>query len=1049
MSFFALQWYQVENWIITWAPIIFMGLLVFFLWRTMKLMPKTKPTEITPDSDSAVEWSQVAGADEAKAELQEVVDFLKDPARFKALGASVPKGIMLHGPPGTGKTLLAKAVAKESGAKFYAQSASSFVEMFAGLGAARIRRLFQIARDNRPAIIFIDEIDAVGGERGSDNNSEREQTLNQLLVEMDGFRSSGDLVVIAASNLLDKLDPALLRPGRFDRQIFVSPPDVAGREAIMRVHTESKPLADDVDLEILARQTSGLTGADLANLCNEAAIFAVRSHREAIAQTDFDAALERVVAGMQSRRTLNEHERRVVAFHEAGHALCAELLPGVNRVHKISIVPRGKALGYTLNLPEEDRYLKTKEELIDYMSVLLGGRAAEELVFGSITTGAADDLHRVAEISRSMVHDYAMGTSITSRKVSAEGGQVSDRTRQLRDEEQQHLSDEAMRGRDEADLRPPHQARPARERAAAQRGARAQGHRPDHGGRPALPPVARPGPAGGRRGPHRRRPALGSTGANASRTVVRGASSSTPAGRCPRRWQTAPPPVRRRPARSTTSASCSHPGRSARSSSRSSGSPTCSRSATRAWPASPRRPGLVALPPDVTLAAAGRLGVREDLEVACWAAISEAGAPPAGRLLFVNVAPDALGHPGLLELAERLPARLVIELTEQDAVQNTVQLRERLRPWIARGALVAVDDAGAGFTSLEYVADLRPDFLKLCRGMVTGVDLDPSRQAVLRATVAFAREVGARIVAEGVERPEELAILRDAEVDYGQGWLFGRPAEAWPEEPSARPSAPPRPPSGRLERELAAATSAREASEAIVEHLARKGLMPSVYLEDGGRLRCQAVRGYWQIYDGMPATAGVIGRTFRTGEATIVDDVAASADYLLAVASVHAEVCVPLRVRGRRRRRAQRRVADRARRRRRSPRSALRRAALGAPGGARRDRRGLARPAARAHRRAARLARGRRGHRPRDGRRRPRAGRLRVRDARAPRRPRRLLRPPRGGPVRRRARRARGAGARADRRLGRQRAPRATPPATAAGAASRATRCCARPAPTP
>jgi len=312
----------------------------------------------------------------------------------------------------------------------------------------------------------------------------------------------------------------------------------------------------------------------------------------------------------------------------------------------------------------------------------------------------------------------------------------------------------------------------------------------------------------------------------------------------------------------------------------------------------PTPPGLVALPPDVTLAAAGRLGVREELEVACWAAISEAGAPPAGRLLFVNVAPDALGHPGLLELAERLPARLVIELTEQDAIQNTVQLRERLRPWIARGALVAVDDAGAGFTSLEYVADLRPDFLKLSRGMVTGVDLDPGREAVLRATVAFAREVGARVVAEGVERPEELTILRDAEVDYGQGWLFGRPAEAWPEEPSTRAAAPPRPPAGRLERDLAAATDAREASEAVVEHLARKGLMPSVYLEDGGRLRCQAVRGYWQIYDGMPATAGVIGRTFRTGEPTIVDDVAASTDYLPAVASVHAEVCMPLRVRG-------------------------------------------------------------------------------------------------------------------------------------------------------
>ena len=313
----------------------------------------------------------------------------------------------------------------------------------------------------------------------------------------------------------------------------------------------------------------------------------------------------------------------------------------------------------------------------------------------------------------------------------------------------------------------------------------------------------------------------------------------------------------------------------------------------------PTPPGLAALPPDVTLAAAARYGVREDLEVACWAAISEAGAPPAGRLLFINVAPDSLGHPGLLELASRLPSRLVIELTEQDAVQNVFQLRERLRPWIARGALVAVDDAGAGFTSLEYVAEIRPDFLKLCRGMVTGVDLDPSRQAVLRATAAFAAEVGARIVAEGVERPEELAILRAAEVDYGQGWLFGRPAEAWPEEPAGGPAAPARAPSGRVERELAASTTVREAAEAVVEHLARKGLMPSVYLEDGGRLRCQAVRGYWQIYDGMPVTAGVIGRTYRTGRPTIVDDVARSDDYLPAIASVRAEICIPLRVGGR------------------------------------------------------------------------------------------------------------------------------------------------------
>jgi cell division protease FtsH len=445
MSTEAVAWYQIENPIITWAPILFMGLLVFFLWRTLKLMPRTKPQQIKPDAASSIAWDDVAGADEAKHELQEVVEFLRDPARFASLGANVPKGIMLHGPPGTGKTLLAKAVAHESGAQFFSQSAAAFVEMFAGLGAARIRRLFSIARENRPAIIFIDEIDAVGGQRGSDNNSEREQTLNQLLVEMDGFNSTGDLVVIAASNLLEKLDPALLRPGRFDRQIFVSPPDVKGREEILRVHTRSKPLAADVDLELIARQTSGLTGADLANLCNEAAIACARAHRGTVAQADFDSALERVIAGMQSRRRLNDHERRVVAYHEAGHALCAELLTSVDRVHKLSIVPRGRALGYMLNLPDEDRYLKTRDELVDYMTMLLGGRVAEEIVFGAVTTGASDDLHRVAEISRSMVHDYAMGTTITSRKVSAEGGAVSDRTRQLRDDEQQHLADEAHR----------------------------------------------------------------------------------------------------------------------------------------------------------------------------------------------------------------------------------------------------------------------------------------------------------------------------------------------------------------------------------------------------------------------------------------------------------------------------------------------------------------------------------------------------------------------------------------------------------------------------
>src|SRR4051812_12693057 len=275
-------WDRMSTNIQLWAPIIFMALLVFFIWRTTKLMPRTKPQEITPDSKSSITWGDVAGADEAKAELQEVVEFLQDPERFAKLGATVPKGILLHGPPGTGKTLLAKAVAHESGARFYSQSAAAFVEMFAGLGAARIRRLFAIAREHRPAVVFIDEIDAVGGQRGSDNNSEREQTLNQLLVEMDGFGSTGDIVVIAASNLLEKLDPALLRPGRFDRQIFAPPPDVAGGEAILNVHTKGKPLDDDVALSQVARQSAGLTGADLANLANEAAIFAARAFRERI-----------------------------------------------------------------------------------------------------------------------------------------------------------------------------------------------------------------------------------------------------------------------------------------------------------------------------------------------------------------------------------------------------------------------------------------------------------------------------------------------------------------------------------------------------------------------------------------------------------------------------------------------------------------------------------------------------------------------------------------------------------------------------------------------
>src|SRR5919204_1255383 len=443
-AFLSLNYDEVQTWVLTWAPVLFMALIVFFLWRTLKLMPRTKPQQIKPESKQSIGWDDIAGADEAKHELREVVDFLREPKRFKGLGAKVPKGILLHGPPGTGKTLLAKAVAKESGANFFSQSAASFVEMFAGLGAARIRRLFAIARKNAPAIIFIDELDAVGGHRGADISGEKDQTLNQLLVEMDGFSSTDDVVVIAASNLIEKLDQALLRPGRFDRQIFVAPPDVRGREGILQVHTRDKPL-EGVDLGLVARQTSGLTGADLANICNEAAIHAARHRRHVIRTEDFDAGLERVVAGMQSRRKLNDHERRVVAYHEAGHALCGEILTTVDRVHKISIVPRGRALGYTLNLPAEDRYLKTREELIDYMTVLLGGRVSERVVFGSITTGAADDLHKVYEISRQMVAEYGMGTGLASRRLPVEDYSVSENTRRLVDEEQQELTDLAHR----------------------------------------------------------------------------------------------------------------------------------------------------------------------------------------------------------------------------------------------------------------------------------------------------------------------------------------------------------------------------------------------------------------------------------------------------------------------------------------------------------------------------------------------------------------------------------------------------------------------------
>ena len=434
-----------STWLHDWLPIIFMGLLVVAVFALLRFMPRTRPQQIKPDAAPSIGWADIAGADEAKDELREVVDYLSDPKRFRELGAKVPKGILLHGPPGTGKTLLAKAVAHESGASFFSQSAASFVEMFVGVGSQRIRRLFKVARKKAPAIVFIDELDAVGGHRGFDVTGERDQTLNQLLVEIDGFTSSKkDVVVIAASNLLEKLDPALLRPGRFDRQMFVSPPDVGGPRADLQ-----GPLAP-TSRSTTTSTSSCSRGRPPASPAPTSRTSATRRRssppagaRRRSRLKDFDSALERVVAGMQSRRTLTDHEKRVVAYHEAGHALCGELLPSVDRVHRISIVPRGRALGYTLNLPEEDRYLKTREELIDFMTMLLGGRASEQLVFGSITTGAADDLKRVAEIAHAMVHEYAMGT--VSSSLPAHGDHAAEATRRVRDAEVSELADEAFR----------------------------------------------------------------------------------------------------------------------------------------------------------------------------------------------------------------------------------------------------------------------------------------------------------------------------------------------------------------------------------------------------------------------------------------------------------------------------------------------------------------------------------------------------------------------------------------------------------------------------
>jgi len=412
--------------------ILILGLLFYFMGQMQgggKVMQfgKSRAKMITKDMPQTT-FADVAGADEAVQELEEIKEFLQEPTKFQALGAKIPKGVLLYGPPGTGKTLLARAVAGEAGAPFFSISGSDFVEMFVGVGASRVRDLFEQAKANAPAIIFIDEIDAVGRHRGAGmggGHDEREQTLNQMLVEMDGFDGNTGVILIAATNRPDILDPALLRPGRFDRQIAVDVPDLVGRRDVLAVHAKGKPLEEDVDLMAVARRTPGFSGADLANVLNEAALLTARTDQKIITNATLDEAIDRVIGGPQKRtRVMGEHERLITAYHEGGHALVAAALPNTDPVHKVTILPRGRALGYTMVLPENDKYSITRSEMQDQLAYMLGGRAAEEMVFHDPTTGASNDIEKATSVARKMVMQFGMTERLGAIKYGAESGEV-------------------------------------------------------------------------------------------------------------------------------------------------------------------------------------------------------------------------------------------------------------------------------------------------------------------------------------------------------------------------------------------------------------------------------------------------------------------------------------------------------------------------------------------------------------------------------------------------------------------------------------------------